>query len=387
MKVLHIITGLDVGGAETMLARLIERSDRSAITTTVISLSTSGPIGERLRAGGIPVHALGMRPNRPDPRALWRLVRLIRRIAPDVVQTWMYHADLAGGLAARLAGVRSVVWGIHHSNLSPAVNKRSTLLVARCCARLSRFVPARIVLCADAARRTHERIGYDTARMSTIPNGFDTATFRPRAGARPAIRAELGLAPQTQLVGMMSRWDPIKDHHTFIYAAGAVAARHPDARFVLTGTGITTGNDVLRGWIADAGIEDRCHLLGRRDDMPVLLASLDVAVSSSAGEAFPLVVGEAMTSGVPCAATDAGDTATLIGATGRVVPPGDPAALGEAISSLLALDPEVRAVLGAEARARIVERYALDTIVAAYHGLYRSLAGSTAPPAALEVTA
>jgi len=376
MKIVHIITGLDTGGAEVMLRELLRQTPRPAFDSQVISLSDIGPVGKSIQALGFKVSSLGMRPGLPDIGALWRLSRRLKRLQPDVVQTWLYHGDLVGGLAARLAGIEAILWGIHISFLDAPQSKKSTLAVVKAGALLSHWVPRSIVCCAQSALELHEQIGYDARKMQVIPNGFDLAEFAPHESARGAVRDELGLAPDTPLVGLIGRFHPQKDHANFLRAASLIARSDSRTHFVLVGAGSEWSNGELARPIEDAGLKARFHLLGRRDDIPRLSAALDVlALSSAYGEAFPLVVGQAMACEIPCAVTDVGDSAALVGEAGRVVPPRDAQALAGAIRELLDLSKEERRALGRAARTRIEERFSIQSVAARYHALYRGLAG------------
>jgi len=382
MKVVHVITALKAGGAEVMLLRLLQQLRGTGYDPYVVGLAGPGEVSDQISALGVPVTALGGRRGVPDPSAVVNVARILRRVRPDVVQTWMYHSDLVGGLAARVAGNPRVAWGLHHSNLSPEFNKRSTLMTVRACAHLSSRLPSAIVCCAESTRRLHAEFGYDDAKMLVIPNGFDLDAFRPDPAARLTIRQELGLPDSALLMGMLARFHPYKDHRTFVRAAGLLRARHDDVRFVLCGSNLTWENAELVKWIDEAGVRDRMFLLGRRRDVRVIQASLDVACLSSSCEAMPLSVGEAMASGVPCAVTDVGDAALLVGDTGRTAPPGDPAALADSCFSLLSLRPDERVRLGAEARRRIEERYSLPLIARRYADLHERLALGALPCAA-----
>lgn len=376
MNVAHVITGLETGGAEVMLYRLLAATDRDRFRSSVVSLTGLGPVGDDVRRLGVPVRALAMRPGIPDPVAIARLARWLRRDRPDVVQTWMYHADLLGGVAAKAAGNVPVAWGLHNTDLAPGVAKRSTVATALACARLSPWLPAAIVCCTEATRRVHERLGYRADKMVVVPNGFDLDDFKPDAAARAAVRRELGLPPDAPLIGLLARFHPQKGHRFFLEAAALLAARRADVHFLLCGDGVTRDNAELAARVDAAGLSDRCHLLGRRRDTARLQASLDVATSASvAGEALSLALGEAMACAVPCAVTDVGDSALLVGDTGRVVPPGDAAALAAAWQGLLALSPVDRAGLGQRARERIAEHFALPRTVRRYECLYARLAG------------
>ena len=374
MKVTHIITGLNTGGAETMLYNLLAAMNRDEFDSSVVSLTDNGPVGTKIEALGIRVRALGMRRGIPHPALAARLSRWLRAERPDVVQTWMYHADLVGGLAARAAGRLPTCWGIHNSLLTTETNKRMTILTARACARLSRRLPAKIICCAERARQIHATMGYATDRMIVIPNGFDLGAFRPDPAARADFRAELRLAPETPLIGIAGRFDAAKDYHNFVSAAALAAHDLPNVRFVLCGDGITPENTMLQGWIDESGIGATMYLLGRRSDMPRVLAALDVAALSSVSEGLPLALGEAMACGVPCGATDAGDARELVGDTGRIAPVRNAAALAAVWRELLDLPPEARRELGQQARRRIEEHYDLRKVAARYAAVYRAVA-------------
>jgi glycosyltransferase involved in cell wall biosynthesis len=382
MKVTHVITGLNTGGAEMMLYRLLLHTDLAAYEPQVISMTDIGAIGEKIRMLGVPVRALGMRRGVPNPLSVLRLARWFRLDPPHVVQSWMYQADLVGVLAARLAGGVPVAWGIHSTHLDPSSEKRSKIWTVRACAWSSRWLPTRIVCCSEASRKVHAELGYVPKKMLVIPNGTDLTAYRPDPEVRSSVREELGVKEATPLIGLVARFDSPKDHHTFVWAAALLRARVPDANFVLCGDDITWENPRLTEWIDEAGVRSCCHLLGRRLDVPSLTAALDVASSSSSyGEAWPLVIGEAMACGVPCVVTDVGDSALIVGDTGRVVPPKEPKALANAWHELLALSSKDRARLGRAARRRMEERFNLLTAVTRYEELYEELAVGSDPTA------
>lgn len=379
LNILHVITGLFTGGAEMMLAKLLARLPPSQTRHTVVSLTGSGPLGARIAALGIPVINLGMNKGRlaKGPALIagfLRLRRLIRQDQPDIVQAWMYHANLFAGLAAAsVAGAPPVIWGIRQSDLDPQVSKPATIRVAKLGGRLSRRLSDKILCCSDVARSVHERIGYDPARMVVIPNGFDLDEFKPDAAARAAIRREIAVPEDAPLVGLVARFDAQKDHRNFLAAAGQVRKALPNAHFLLCGSGADGANREIAGWIDDFDLGASCRLLGARGDIPAVTAALDIAVSSSAfGEGFPNVLGEAMAAGVPCVATDVGDSRMIVGDTGRIVPPKAPSALADAMLALLRLSAGERQALGAAARRRIADEFEIGVIAARYLALYRA---------------
>jgi len=286
----------------------------------------------------------------------------------------MYHADLLGGLAARLAGMRAVAWCIRNGDFSEDRSKRTTLLVMKLCAQASGWLPRCILSCSERARAIHVDAGYCADRMVVIPNGFDLARFQPDPAARVAVRAELGLPPDIPLVGLIARDDPQKNHPGFVRAAAGVHKVLPQVHFVLAGNGIDKNNRELNRLIDQAGLQAQFHLLGRREDIPRLMASLDVLASSSSfGEAFPNVLGEAMACGVPCLVTDVGDSAEIVGDTGRVVSAGDMAGLARHLVELLRLPTEHRLAIGVCARERVRANYQIGDVVRRYEDFYEEL--------------
>ena len=375
MRVMHVITGLSVGGAEHMLCKLVGAMDAATIESRVVSLLSGGPFAGRIRDQGIEVVELGMSRSWPSPAGILALRKLIVEFRPDVVHTWMYHADLIGGIAARLAGVNRLAWSIRQSNFMPGKSNRRTMRVVRWCARLSRYVPEKIVSCSSAAAEYHVSIGYDEGKICIIPNGFDTQVSIDRARARASLVEELGVAEDAELIGHVARFDPQKDHRSFINAAIEISAARERVHFVCCGDGINPENATLSRWISDANLQDRFHLLDRRDDINEVAAAMDVFVSSSAyGEGFPNVLGEAMSQRVPCVTTDVGDSALVVGDAGQVVQPADPIALAHACIAILDLDADRRSQIGELARRRIVENFSIERVGVRFEEFYRKLA-------------
>jgi glycosyltransferase involved in cell wall biosynthesis len=375
MKVVHVITGLEVGGAEKVLLQVADRARAHGIEPVIVTLTGRGALSQEAGRRGLEVVALDLR-GRRLALGFFRLVLLLRRMRPDLVQTWLYKADAIGGVASRLAKPSCpVVWNVRQANIDPAVNTRATVLAIRCCRLLSRIVPTAVVCVSEEAAAAHHEAGFEAAKLHVIPNGFDVERFRPDPGARAVIRGELGIPADATLVGIVGRVDPQKDHLTFAAASGSVADAVPDVRFVLCGRGTEPGAQPLQGWLEQHGLLSRCHLLGVRDDVPSVLAALDVLVSSSAGEGFANVVGEGMACGLPCVVTAAGNSAELVGDAGAVVPTGDPEKLGDALLRVLELTGEERAQLGADGRERIRTRWSIEACVGRYASFWRAAAG------------
>lgn len=374
LRVLHLISGLGTGGAEMMLMKLLARTRLDA---SVVSMTDAGTLGDRIRECGAGLRLLNMTSGVPDPRGLWRLNAALREHRPDVLQTWMYHADLLGGVVGEWMNGIPVVWNIRQSDLTPASVKRSTRWTARTTARLSHWLPTRIVSCSHTAAVVHARLGYPEDKITVIPNGFDLATFRPDPEARAEVREELRIPQEAPVVGLVARRDPQKDHRNFFAAAALLRRNHPDVRFVLCGTGVTCMETQIDGWMRASGLPVECvRLLGERRDVPRITAALDVATSSSYGEGFPNAVGEAMSCAVPVVATDVGDSATLVDKCGVVVRPRDPTALAEGLHQLLTMSPPQRAAVGVAGRKRIAEHFSLDAITSRYDSLHEEVAAN-----------
>jgi glycosyltransferase involved in cell wall biosynthesis len=376
MKITHVISGLAAGGAQVMLYKLLSHMNRRTFSAKVISLVDVGPMDKQIRKLGVPVQIVGMRPGVPNPLGIYRLARLLKHDPPHLLQTWMYHADLIGGLATRLAGGIPVVWNIRHGSPDSQRDKRATLWTVRACAKLSGWLPTRIVCCAEVSRQSHTELGYMEDKITVIPNGFDLEVFKPNSAARLSVRQELGVATEGLIIGLVGRFHPLKGHRDFIDAAGRLYRNFSDVHFLLCGDGVTAENTKLAHWIDANGVRDRCHLIGERHDIARINAALDIACSASYAEGFPNVIGEAMACGVPCVVTNVGDSALVVGGTGKVVPARDPEALANAWRELIAMGPERRSRLGAAARHRIVDRFSLQAIAARYENLYQEVAGS-----------
>ncbi len=374
LHVAHIISGLLHGGAETVLHRLATAPE-PGIRHTVISMRGEGVFGPRLREAGVEVITLDMQGAVGTVRGLLRLLRILQQQKPDVVQTWMYHADLVGGLAARLSGIRAVAWGIRNSGVDLGRSSRSSRATAWLCARVSGWVPAVIVACARKAAEVHVGWGYRADRMLVAPNGYDLEAWHPDAADRARLRAEWGLPQGAPLLGSMARWNPLKDHANLFAALALCVRRHPDLRCVLAGLGMSRDNAPMMALARHYGLLDHLIFLGRRDDVPRLMRALDVHVLSSRAEGFPNVVCEAMASGAACAVTDVGDAALIVGEHGWVVPPHDPVALAGAIEQAIAAvrAPDAARRLRA-ARESVAARYSLRAMTQRYATIWRRLA-------------
>lgn len=378
--ILHLITELDVGGAEQMLYKLVNSLDRERFRSIVISMTYKGLMGEKISGSGIPVYELGMRPGRPDLRAIPLLINLLKSESVDILQTWLYHSDLLGLMAGKIARVPKIVWGIRCSEMKFKYYSPLTYLTMRICALLS-ALPDAIILNSHAGKDVHRDMGYKAWRMKVIPNGFNTSVFQPDLSAKKSLKIELGLSEPGTLIGMVARFDPMKDHRTFLKAASILAAQTQNVHFVLVGKGMEPANTELTSEI-QSNLKGRLHLLGQRDDMPKVMAGLDILTNLSFGEGFSNVIGEAMSSGTVCVASDVGDSAYIMGDTGLLVKPGDHSDLILAWKRMLELGENGRRELGEKSRERIIRHFSMERIAKLfgdfYIGLFRKKPGSIA---------
>lgn len=372
-KILHVITGLNDGGAEGVLARLCLNCKRAK--HVVISLTDAGKYGETLTAADITVRCLGMNPGRPSLFKFLALVRLIKMEQPDVIQTWMYHSDLLGGIAARMAGVKRVFWGIRMSSLEKGKCKRSTILISRVCAALSSWLPEKIVCCANKALDAHVKIGYAASKMVVIRNGYDLSCFRPDVKAGAALRALLKLDAKEFVIGKVGRFDPMKDHFNLLQALALVAQKGFHFKCLLVGKNLTPDNHILMRRMTELGLQDYVVLLGARSDIPAIMNALSLHVLSSSSEGFPNVIAEAMACGTPCVSTDVGDAMEIIGDSKACCPAHNSQALAELIIKMATEQqqcPEAWEARKSFSAKRIADNFSIQGMVEAYEACWFS---------------
>lgn len=395
IRVQHVITGLGLGGAEGWLLRLLSRLDRERFDCRVVSLlgldgpaaAQSGALAGELRALGVPVESLGLRRGAAGPGALLRLAALLRQFRPQVLQSWLYHADLLGLAAAKLSGCGArVSWGLRCSYMDFSRYGALTRLTVRACAALSAW-PDAVTANSEAGAAQHRALGYRPRRMVVLPNGVDGERFRPDAEARAQLRGELGLAGDEPVIGLVARLDPMKGHVAFCRAAAHVLRQVPRARLLFCGEGTEPGPGgagELDALLRANGVEGAAIRLGRRTDMPRVYAALDVLALPSLAEGFPNAVAEGLACGLPVAGLDAGDARRMAGPGGIIAEPersgpgadeGTRAeALAEVLLRALRLPEAERRALGAAGREHVLARYGLDAAVRRWAGHFFQLA-------------
>jgi len=371
--IVHLITGVEIGGAEVMLARLLENADHTRFRHAVICLKGRGSLAGRLEAGGAePFVSLGIRGPLSACRGLFETVRLLRSWPPALVQLWLAHALFFGSLAAVSAGRAPVVWCLHTGNQDPSRIRRSVKLLYRFLAGLSHVVPRTILSVSEAATTRARGLGFCARKIRFLPNGTDASHFRPLPVEGRKLRESLGIGADDVVVGFVGRNTPEKDLATFFRAAGRVLQELPQCRFLLCGEGLNPSMPEADG-IPPEVLSTRFHFLGLRHDVERVYNACSLVALTSTSEAFPLVLGEAMACGVPVAATDVGDCHVLVGDGRTIAPPGDPSRIAETWLAVLRASPEERERLGHATRDRIEQHYSMRQCIREYEHLYDQL--------------
>lgn len=373
MKICHIISGLNTGGAELMLYNLLTTKDLQSFDHTVVSLKDEGTIAEYIKKLGVPVFCLGMSPRKPTPKGGKHIIKLIKNLKPDIIQGWMYEGNFAAFFVWIMASRKSkLLWNIRFSLHEFNKMERSRRMLIRLESLLSPF-PLLILYNSRVSLEQHEKRGFSSKRSVFLPNGINSDRFKPDDDARRKLRSSLKLDFNTFLIGRIARYHPMKDYPNLILAAKKIISKFPSVHFVLSGRGVVESNTRLDTMIKDKGIKNKFHLLGDRGDIPEIMAGLDVHVSSSCSESFPNVVAEAMACSVPSVVTDVGDSSEIVGGTGIVVSPKNHEALAHGLETFIKMDRAERSLRGKAARERIVSQFSLTSIAKQYESLYQKV--------------
>jgi glycosyltransferase involved in cell wall biosynthesis len=370
-RILHITSGLGLGGAEMMLYRLVQSLHGQGQYEHAVVALTSGC--------DFDFDLLGVSVDLVDFKKTWNIMsglaalrRTIKKYDPDVIHAWMYHGNLAATLASSIKV--PVVWGIHHSLHDLKHEKLSIRFLIRAGAFLSRKRNIRrIVYVSEQSRAHHSAYGYSLEKSVVIPNGFDCVAFAPDQVSRVLVRGELGFGESHVLIGNFGRYHRVKAHDLLVRAFASVANDFADSRLVLAGAGVVGENGELTTLVRSLGIEGRVVLLGPRGDMSRLYNAIDLYVLSSNSESFPNVLGEASACGVPSITTDVGDASRIVGNTGCVVPPFSVEALARALRRMLSMEPRERRFLGARARQHVIEHFEISAVSQKYAELYNGM--------------
>jgi glycosyltransferase involved in cell wall biosynthesis len=364
-NIYHVIVNLNIGGAELMLKRLLlECSSDNNYKQTVLTLQGPGIIDDDLRTKGIDVINLNMMSLKNFLPGLYKLIRMMKIKKPDAVFTWMYDADFIGGIAAYLAGIRNIIWGIRNTKIQQG-RFSFRWLVLKFCSILSFIIPRAIVCCAHSAKTAHVQLGYCSKKMIVIPNGYDLKAFNPSQDLKDNIKQKLDIKEGSKVIGIVGRFDALKDFNNFIQAASRAAQKFDNLYFLMAGQGIDEHNFQLMSWINEAKINDKVLLFGRVDPHDIY-AAMDFYCLSSKSEGFPNVVAEAMAMETPCIVTDVGDARIIVNNLGRVVPPSNPYQLSKAMVDMLEMPESEIIKMGSEARQSIFDNYNIRKVAKQY---------------------
>lgn len=368
-KIVHVIIGLNVGGAELMLKRLVLHSQKTEkFQHIVISLTDNGVIGPDLQDQGIQVYSLGMTSTPSVPKTFLKLKKLLKELKPDVVQTWMYHADFLGGIAAKSVGVKNIIWGIRTTDVSQGPSKQ-TVYLSKVCAKLSYYVPNSIVCAAHVSKNYHIGIGYDESKMMVIPNGFDIEALSSTEEDGLNIRKEIGLTTDDIVIGSVGRFNPVKNQKLFIDVAANLVKDFPDLKFMLVGRDNNVENTELMSWITQHDLVDSFRLLGQRNYVPKCLKAMDIFCLHSKTEGFPNVVGEAILADTTCVAADVGDVGVLLDEE-SIASSNDVDGISHAIKNFLSCSRSTLIEKADENKKNVIDKYSIKNVVNKFHELY-----------------
>lgn len=333
-KVAFLIRSLHYGGAERQLVTLAKALAEEGFNLTVLFFYPGGTLEKDLKDSGVQLISLEKRGRWDVFGFFWRLVSHLKQIKPNILHGYLGVSNLLTLCLKPFFPSTQMVWGVRASNVDLSRYDWLSRLTFQLECFLSRFADL-IIVNSHAGRAYHLAHGFPAKKMVVIPNGIDTERFKPDIEARVRVRTEWRIPDQKILIGLVGRLDPMKDHPTFLRAAALLYQQRQDVCFVCVGTGAENYAQELYQFARELNISDQVIWTGARADMPAVYNALDIAVSSSYGEGFPNVIGEAMACGVPCVVTEVGDSAWIVGDTGLVVPPRNPEVLKTAIAQLI----------------------------------------------------
>lgn len=371
MKIIHVITGLNNGGAEAVLYRLCKYDSKNQ--HIVISMMDNGKYGILLLNQNISVYTLNMPVGKLTITGIVNLFKIINKEKPDVVQTWMYHANLVGGIISKFLRIKKIIWCIHHSNLDETHNKKSTILIAKILGKISAFIPTDIVFCAKKSYDIHKKIGYKCKNMNVIVNGYELDKFYPNEQNIEKLKNEFNLIRTENIIGFVARFDELKDHDNLLNSLSLIKNHNVSFKCLLVGSNMINTNNKLVKMIKKYDLFENILLLGERDDIPNIMNLLDIHILSSYSEAFPNVLCEAMACGTPCITTDVGDANFIVSNTGLIVPIKNSLELSNAIEILLTeknQDKNKFIERKIKSRERVINEFNIDRMIKSYNKIW-----------------
>ena len=368
-RIVHIISGLGIGGAERALFNLLNAlSPEERASCNVVSLTSMGAYGPKIQSLGISVQALGLGATVKSFRSLLTLRHQWLREPPKVVMSWMYHANIVAWIVIRwLPEAPKLIWNIRHCLYTLKDEKPLTRVVIIAHKWMCKSVAA-IIYNSQLSNKQHADFGIQSINSFTIPNGFNTAEWRPSDVDRNKLRDELGIPLSARVIGNIARYHPLKDHATLLRAMRWVMINNPNVHLLLLGRDVDAKNPQLTEYFDELPM-NRVHVMGEQNDVYKLVPAMDIFCLSSRSEAFPNVLGEAMSSGVVCVTTDVGDAKLIVGEAGFVVPVSDHVTLATILLKIAEKDHFQIEYLGKQARSHILQNYSMERMVESYQKL------------------
>ncbi len=374
LRILFLMRSLEFGGTERQLVELVRNMDHSRFDIHIVTFYDGGVLRPLLEAiPGVKVTSLGKASRWDMISFFWKFLSVIKTYKPDIIQSFLDVPNSINVLAGKLTG-KKVVLGVSASFVDFSRYDWTASLVYKTGAFLSHFAD-KVIANSYAGEKYNVEHGYSAKNIVVIHNGIDTRTFQPDKPSGMRMRKQWGLVEADKVIGIVGRIDPMKDHSTFLRAALLVARKIPNSRFVCVGRGPQAYRDEMRA-MAESLLErdsvlwiDDC----KDDEMPAAYNAFDLLVSSSYGEGLPVVLGEAMSSGVPCVVTDVGDSAFAVGDTGLAVPPQSPELLSDAICKILVMPEPDQLILGKKARQRVLDHFSIEKLVDGYQLVFETL--------------
>ena len=320
MKILHIISGLKSGGAEGVMYRLIDKD--SINTHSVISLTDGGFYGQQLKKKNIFLKYLYFKKNIGSFITFFKLLFIIKKINPDIIQCWMYHGDFLGGLAARLLRKKKIYWNLRNSDLNLKWANKTTIFLAKLNSLLSYILPYKIISCSNKSLETHLKLGYCKKKIVLIDNGFDSTKFNFKKNYKKFWKTNLNIKERDIIFCFVGRWNSQKDFQTLFYAFRnflTVKKKQERIKLLLIGKDINFKNKNLKKELTRYKLSKNILLINETDEVNKILNVVDIGIFSSKGnEGFPNVIAEKMLTKIPCIVSDVGDAARIVGRNGLV---------------------------------------------------------------------
>lgn len=362
MKVCFLIRSLNIGGAERQLLVLLKNIDTKRIQPVVISFYSEGTLVSEFKKIGIPFRSLEKKGRWDVIPFFLRLIKTLKDENPDIVFSYLVAANLLAILTRPFVRQKGTIISIRHTYLRKEDYDWLAAFLYWIEDRISRFSNLVIINSFAGAIKAKQR-GIPESKIIVINNGIDTDKFIPDNSRRNHKRKELGYSVEDVVWGLIGRLDPVKDHPSFIRAAQVLNGKFPNAKFLIIGDGPKEYSEQVNKLIYELHLEDSVRMLPADLDPVPLYNALDVCVSSSIGEGFSNVIAEAMSCEIPCVVTDVGDSARIVGETGKTVPPAKLDALTIAMNEMMCLGPKERRRLGVQARQRIVNQFSIEAMV------------------------